>query len=435
MNLKFRFLKIETYEGNWKTFYPITEEKLKKIMLKYNPKNTYISVNQFLNYKEHNKTYNFQNHIIFKYGLIDIDTQNFNSKEEAIDYFNKIILFLQKKKIQISEINATNIYGGFQILIHPKSYKRFNYVLTSSLLRGETIFDKIDWKVMDDKRVRRYCPSWNGNKNCYAYPLFLPECFKYHPFQNDTRDYAQPKDLNISKLIENQIEQGVFLSPLFSLHHSLGMPLENGSLQHLAPVLAGKPNNVVENPSKNKADDKTAGNSPNLTSEQRRGQAIKSPLPRHFLVRQISSSVYGSPNNLVLVLKYLQKPPLNRIRRLQKAYSLGDMYILQNHEGFVAISPKTAKKERLEKIYKKARCWKSLSELSKFKQNWIYISNLYDLEQRKSVNTFKFIDVLEQDADGFYSYPHSLLLKKYHNKNYPNLIGTNPRVYTAEFEN
>ena len=186
-NTKFRFIKIQMWNDSWRTykyqnnFYRKINFIKKKIQgeeyLLYSPaKNVYHSLNQFLSFKEHNSTYKFQNRIMKKYGLIDIDSQNFKSKEEAVDCFNRIILFLQKKKIRMSEINLTNINGGFQIIIHHSSYKRFYYILTASLLREEELFNKIDWKVMnDDKRVKRYVPSWNSNKNSWAIPLLKNE--------------------------------------------------------------------------------------------------------------------------------------------------------------------------------------------------------------------------------------------------------------------
>ena len=205
--MKFHHIKIENSEGIWKTYNP--QNNIQKKIQDAN--NTYISLNQFINFKEH-PTYRYQNKIIKRYGLIDIDSQDFNSKEEAVNYFNEILAFLQKKKIQISEINATNIYGGFQIIIHPDSYKKFNYIISSSLLREEYLFRKIDWKVMNDiKRVRRLAPSWNSNKECFAYPLVLPDCFENHPQCFGNQDYF-PKYLNTLGLSkENVISETISL--------------------------------------------------------------------------------------------------------------------------------------------------------------------------------------------------------------------------------
>lgn len=58
-----------------------------------------------------------------------------------------------------------------------------------------------------------------------------------------------------------------------------------------------------------------------------------------------------------------------------------------------------------------------------------YFNNLQ--ENNKSL---RLLDIMYSEADGFYSYPHTLFLKKYLNKNYPNLIGTKPKVYVAEFK-
>ena len=457
---KFNHIKIEDSQGIWKTynFQNNIKEKIKRA------KNVYVSVNKFINFKEH-PTYNYQNKIMKKYGLIDIDGQDFKNINECKNYFLHILNFLKEKNIRIDEIVQTNsVVFGFQILIHPNSYKKFIYLLASSLLREEDMFKKIDWRVInDDKRVRRLKNTWNSNHNSMAIPLLNRRVLEFFqknwivslpvakttPVFNPT-GISKSQDLN--SLVSNKelvIDfSNLFekLSPLFSRHykesggfplpstqksHALGMPLDTDK-QPLEPVSAGKPSKVV-NLLNEANDNKAVAIQPILTSEQRQGQEIKSNLPCHFLVKQISSSVYGSKNNYVPVLKYFKKPSSRRIKRLQKAFSLGDVYLFQNHQEFVTVSPKTAQKERLEKLYKKARCWKSLSELAKFKQNWIFCSNIFDLNKRKSIKTIRLLDFFPQEANGYYSYPHNLFLKKYHNMEYNNLIGTKLKVYVAEF--
>jgi len=410
---KMVFFKIEDYFGRWFCYYNPSPQRLKRIIMKIKPKNVYVSVNKWLRYKENNTTYP---NILFEENLlIDIDGQNFETKRECEEYFIEILNFLKEHKTHIQEIVSTNqTVGGFQLLIKYCCRHKILYHIGTNPL-----FSKIDKKVFDEKRVRRASGYFNGNKECYAYSLFLPLCF-------GNRDDI-PKDLNITEL-ENDWQD--FSTPLFILPNfvwgeyiplnALGMPLDTDK----EPVT-----NLL-----NEADDnKAVAIQPILTSKQRQGKKIKSNLPCSFIVKQISNSVYGSPNNYVPVLKYPIKPSSRRIRKLQKTYLLGDVYLFQNHQEFVAISPKTVQKERLEKIYRKAGCWKSLSELAKFRQNWVFCSNIYSLDSSKILDTFKFIDIYENNVNGYYSKPHLRFLNKFFKKEYSNQIGTKLKVYTARF--
>ena len=172
---------------------------------------------------------------------------------------------------------------------------------------------------------------------------------------------------------------------------------------------------------------------PNKTNGR---STIRSELPASFLVRQMSSSCFGAKSLYVPVLKFTDKPSRRNLIKLQKAYNLGDLYTFQYHLGYFVISPKTAQFGRLTKIYRKlGRNLKSYNELVKFRQNFIYTSNIIDLEGMRKMDTFKFIDVIEQEANGWYSRPHAMWLKKYLNKNYNNLVGSNPRFSIGRFEN
>lgn len=449
---KFHYFKFQLWDNSWKCYWNPSLQKLQRLILN-NYKNVYVSLNRFLYYKEHT-SYRHHNKILERLLLIDIDGQNFKNKQECERYFIKILGFLKHHHCHIQEIVMTNdTVGGFQITIKSCCRHKVLYHISENQL-----FKKIDFKVFDDKRIKRpHFLSWNGNKNCPAIPLFkeglrdfpqnlgsLPS-FENHPQRvlngrqsGEQIPLSKSKDLNIAS---SEKEIVIHLSPLFPHplskdgFHALGMPQAMRDVpQPLEPVLAGKPSEVAMSQDCIEADDnRVVERQQYPPSEHWQGQEIKSNLPCRFLVRQISSSVYGSPNNYVPVLKFPIKPSLKRLKRLQKAYNLSDIYLFQNHLGFVAVSPKTAQKERLYKIYKKAGCWKSLNELQKFRQNWLPISDIYDLKERKKVESFELLDILYSEADGFYSYPHSLFLKKYLNKNYPNLIGTKPKVFVAEF--
>ena len=151
----------------------------------------------------------------------------------------------------------------------------------------------------------------------------------------------------------------------------------------------------------------------------------------------MSNSCFGASNLYVPVLKFRDKPGEKRLIKLQKAYNLSDLYLFRYHLGYFAISPKTAQFGRLMKIYRKigSRNLKSYNELIKFRQNFIYTSNIIDLENLCKIDTFEFVKVLEQEANGCFSRPHVSWLKKYHEKEYHNLVGNNHVFKIARFGN
>lgn len=419
---KFHFVKIETQQGRWITLQP--QNNLERKIKELNPKNIYVSVNQFLKFKEHNKTYSYQNIPIKKYSLIDIDGQEFNNKEECFDYFKGIFQFLKDNSIQIEKIVCTNtIVGGFHILISPCSYMDFFALYKNHTQR----FLKIDARVLnDDRRVRRLENTFNGNKGCYSFEI--------------------PKDLNISEI--NKINNLAYISPLFPnavmandsiRFDTLGMPYEDMDKKFRQMLLEsciakGSQPFPLQNI---EADDNVAvEKQPILTIKTKRNAQIKSNgFPQHFLVREMSSSIMGVKDLYCPVLKLKSKPSKRFIKNLQK-YHIGDLYCFKGHLGHYLISPKAHQFRRLEKVYRKMKVWTSLSELQKFHTNWIYISNIFDLEQRKYLKTFNFIECYEKDANGDYSKAHLFWLQKYYKKYYPNQIGTEiPKIYIAEFTN
>lgn len=388
MTYKFRFIKMETYDGKWLTFNP-SIQRLQRLIKKYNPKNVYVSVNQWLRYREHNTTY--PNRILKKYDLIDIDGKHFSDREACRQYFESINKILLEHNIHVEEKIATNTtIGGYQLLL-PYS-KEFHELMKSG------IFEKID-NVFDVKRVKRLPNTYNGNRQSFS-------CFV------DATGHPLPQNLNTLN---------------FTDYYSPGM-LDNNANKHptLCENLQYDGVGVSTTQDCFQADDRGAVKAltpPNKTNGR---QAIRSKLPANFLVRQMSNSCFGASNLYVPVLKFKDIPLRRGLLKLQKTYNLGDLYIFRYHLGFYAISPKTAQFGRLIKIYRKlekAGNFKSYNELTKFKQNFIYISNLIDLEGLRKIDTFGFIDVFEQDAAGYYSRLHANWLQKYCNKSYDNLIG------------
>lgn len=375
--LKFRYVKMELQDGSWRTFYPINENQLNKKIKLLHPKNCYVSVNKWLRYEEHPR-YRHQNKLMEKQALIDIDGQEFESPEHAKGYFSKILGILKENNICIDEVVQTNsTLGGYQILIKPCCTEQF-FDLKNHLL---SVFDRIDSRVFDLKRIRRLPNTWNGNKKSYSVSLVLPDCLENHP-------------LMVSGNRETQ---------------SLGMALV-------------KPNDKFCAQKRNNSDIKTKGRT-----------KIKSNLPSHFYVKELSNSVNGLKNCYIPVLKFWNKPSKRRLLRLQKTYNLGDLYFFKTHLGYMAICPKICSRERLLKIYQAVKCFSCISELNKYRQNWMFVSNIFDSTKQK-IDTFKFLFCLSKETKGWFSYGHLKFLNKYIDKDYSNVIGNEQKVFVAEFK-
>lgn len=376
--IKFRFIKMEVHDGKWLTFNP-SMQRLQRLIKKYNPKNVYASVNQWTRYREHNATY--PNIILKKFDLVDIDGKNFSGKEECRQYFEEVSNILQEHGISVAERVATNTtIGGYQLLL--RHSEKFHDLLKSG------VFEKID-NVFDLKRVCRLPGSYNGNRSSFS-------CLV------DSTGHPLPQDLNTS---------------IFTSCYSPGM------LEDYSNSLQADDRGAVE-----------ALTPPNKTNGR---QAIRSELPASFLVKQMSNSCFGASNLYVPVLKFRNMPSRRVLLKLQKTYNLGDIYLFKYHLGFFAISPKTAQFGRLSKIYKKlgkAGNFKSYNELTKFRQNFIYTSNLIDLDKLSKVDTFGFVDIFEMDAAGCYSRSHTIWLQKFFKKDYINLVGNNPKFKIGRFQ-
>src|SRR3990167_7421879 len=164
MNYKHHFIKLECYNGKWFTYHNPSSARLKRLIQKHNPKNCYVSVNQYLRYKEHKQSY--PNLLFKEHGLIDIDGQNFSSPEESRQYFISIVNFLIESNVEIEKTVCTNTtLGGFQVVIAPSGYDTFYMLLKNHPQR----FEKADHKVFNDhKRVRRMEGTFNGNRGSFA---------------------------------------------------------------------------------------------------------------------------------------------------------------------------------------------------------------------------------------------------------------------------
>lgn len=400
---KFRFIKFQLKDNSWRTYFNPSEKRLKKLLVKHQPKNVYRSVNRWIMYQEHPS---YPNRMIQHFGLVDVDGQNFDNKEECYSYFSEVCNLLESEEIQIEEkVCTNNSIGGFQALISPDSLQKFHVLLENHPQR----FLKLDYRVHDDKRVCRLPRTWNGNRNSLSYSIS----------QALNNSYIQ---------IQKGIGRDNCLSPLFpSVHDMYLKPTEvDWGFSTLGMSYQADDKGQVR---------KNSDTRPNITTESAQ---IESNEPLHhtdtFLVKQISNSVIGVKNLYVPVIKLKYCPSPRLIRKLQKTYRMGDLYLFQYHSGFFLIGPKVFQKERLFKIYKAAKAWASLKELQTYKQNWITISNAIDESIYSKIETFKYLSFHENSANGWYSNSILYWLKRFNPKDYENMIGNKPTVHYARFK-
>jgi len=158
--IKFRFVKFQLNGGKWLVWHNPSVDRLRRLFIKHNPKNAYISVQKFLYFKEHNNTY--KNLQIGNEELIDIDGQKFKDKREVWAEASKVTSFLRTNGAKINDFVVTNSsVGGYQISIDNPSEKLINDLSHKF---------NIDKKVLNDKkRVKRLVWSYNKNKNSFSY--------------------------------------------------------------------------------------------------------------------------------------------------------------------------------------------------------------------------------------------------------------------------
>lgn len=423
--LSHHFIKFELWNNSWKTFNNVSPQRLQRLINKFNPKNAYLSVNKFALYQEKNPSY--ETILMQQYGFIDIDGQNFNNKEECKEYFTFITAFLKINDIEIKEMVRTNDeVGGYQIVTEPKDFNNLNKL---KALYPE-VFTKIDTRVNDEKRVRRMPFTQNGNRsNTMAVPVseygevVLPEGHLFHPqrLDNPLESQSNCKGTAISR--QNAVKEDelhmfskYFGKHLFSLQ---GQPV--GFSSHGMGTIPNDRGQVAKQPESDPHKNPAEGD-------------IVSTLPRHYLIRQMKNTVYLKSGCFVPVIKSRTSIPSKRLKKLQKTYSLGDIYHFLSHKGHFYISPKIMQGNRLKKVYRAFGAWSSLSEFEKYEQNWFPISNVYNMDNYKSLDTFSFSEFFQSDDSGSYSRPHSKWLSHFHYREYINLTGGEPRAFVAEFK-
>ena len=387
--LKFRFVKLQLQDGSWKTYNRPSPQRLQRLIKKLNPKNSYMSINRFSQYQEH-PTY--PNILMEQNGFIDIDGQNFDSKEETLVYFQEVVSYLQGNNLSISSMTRTNnTLGGYQIIVDSKDRAK----LMRLIQEDSVFFSLIDSRVFDEKRVGRLPNTWNGNRNSLAVEVD-----------------ATGTPINLNTIIPiNSINYTK--TPLFPpAYHP--QPFAGGFHSHGMPMANDRGRNV-----------------PDTTPHTKTAKGgIMSTLPRHYLVRQMKNVVYWKSSSYVPVVKFPFPISNKRIQKLQKAYSLGDAYHFSDHKGDYVLFPKIVSYRRLEKVYRAFNSV-SLAELQSFGLNWFPVSNIMDIEKKEVIPTLHFKGCYESDCNGSYSKPHLKFLSKFFFKNYSNLTGNKPRIYLA----
>lgn len=346
--IKFRFVKFQLWNGKWIVFNKPSVNRLRRLLVKHNPKNAYISVQKYLNYKEHNQTYKEVQ--IGKEEVIDIDGQKFKDVKEVWAEASKIMSCLRSKEVQINDFIVTNSsVGGYQIVINNPDEKLIN-----DLSNGFNI----DTKVFNDKkRVRRLVWSYNGNRSSFSYRAGMP------------------------KLADD--------------------------------------NSIRENETRHKTKLRTE----NCTN-----------LPKHYAIRQVSSSVQGTRGLYVPVFRFHKMPSQKRIRKLQERYKTGSLFIQKFMEKHYLIGFKCHQRERITKMYKFMKCDYSLNEFTKFKQNFIPLSGI-DLDTKQKIDSVPVIhhSISVNDVKGDYSRGHLFVGCYSPNQAIAKCIGEEQPVYTVVF--
>lgn len=155
-NIRFRLIKLEITKGNWKSFRVRTDEQLKELIKKYDPKNCYWSISTYLNPKrvEHPKSL-VDSIILDSYIFIDFDS--INAKEEALKT-TKLMKDYNLYSI-LDSGRGVHLYYEHKTKDFKKEKKE-----VSDFLKKHKI--NCDYPALEDIfRIARIFLSHNGNRN------------------------------------------------------------------------------------------------------------------------------------------------------------------------------------------------------------------------------------------------------------------------------
>lgn len=154
-------------------------------------------------------------------------------------------------------------------------------------------------------------------------------------------------------------------------------------------------------------------------------------LPPQYKFMFIPNKVYGVEDRFVPFI-LLKKGAYSdeKLKQLQREYSLGSMYVFDYQKFYGIICLKTLSKRRLLKIYRKINS-ETTREFMRKGFNKIRTSQIMDASDKILVESPKLVKVLEADkVNGYFSKPHFNYLKSMVPINYENLIGVDFKFIT-----
>lgn len=161
--LKFRQIKMERWDEIWLKYFNPSKSKLKRLILKHQPKNVYASVSQYLYFKEHNT---YKNRLLFSNYLAEFDDVDEKIVDECDEYIKREYGLKLLRKIQSSSRGFHLIYdsikGNFE------EHILFKKILTDDLEKKFPIDSLV---CRDIFRVSRMDGTLNGNKLCLSHSL------------------------------------------------------------------------------------------------------------------------------------------------------------------------------------------------------------------------------------------------------------------------
>tara|TARA_Y100000296_G_C5161164_1_gene251924 strand:+ start:55 stop:1134 length:1080 start_codon:yes stop_codon:yes gene_type:complete len=164
-SLKFRVVKLQLYDNTFRTYFNPSRNRLKRLLIQYQPKNVYVSVSRWQEFSEH-PTY--PNRFIDADILIDIDNSNDLKQLESINEY-----LLKKYELvllyRIRSGTGLNLIYCYKKKLNFEENKELRETITNDL---ESKGYDIDVPVMKDiYRVSRVDNTLNGNKNLPCHVL------------------------------------------------------------------------------------------------------------------------------------------------------------------------------------------------------------------------------------------------------------------------
>lgn len=165
-DLKWRQIKFQLQDNTWRQWFNPSSSRLKRLLIKHQPKNVYASVSKWIYFREHGTYKN-----IFLDSDYIIDKDNKNKKD-----LDKIKTYMSLDYPSLNLKHQLNTGGGYhliykfdKIINDLEFHQELKKLITTDLVNKKF---KVDVPVMEDVyRVSRLDETFNGNKNKWCYSL------------------------------------------------------------------------------------------------------------------------------------------------------------------------------------------------------------------------------------------------------------------------